>query len=245
MQRKIKSLLNAVLICSFLAFALMSEVLPSTKAIVGVDATQAQSKATLSGVITDAIGTQIPDATISLYSADRVMRAKSDMKGKFQFSDVPSGAYQLETTRPGFKTMKIAAIQVTGKNEPLSIRLDVAAAGPCANMNSVSYVGMAGRKLYVGMAGRKLIGIVLASKQPVADAEVDLVSAFGTGVLATQRSNSKGEFIFNNLTPGQYLLMVSHSGYRDERTENFWIARENITKVEVDIIKNGLIRACQ
>ncbi len=237
MQRKIKSLSSAVLICSFLAAILLNASSPLTKGLAGATATQAQSIATLSGVITDAFDAQLTDATISLYSVDRVLQTKSDVKGQFRFAQVPPGTYHLEAERQGFKTKRIAAIQAIDKNESLSISLDVASTGNCTREDSISYAD--------AVAGRKLMGIVLDAKQPVADAKVDLVSASGTRVLSSGRSNGKGEFLFADVDPGQYSLRVSHSRYQNERTERFWIARENTTKVEIEIIKEGLLRVCE
>jgi hypothetical protein len=237
MQRRINSWSNAVLVCSLLAAVLVGESSPLTEAQAAATADQAQSVATLSGVVTDTFGARLSGATISLYSADRVLQTKSDVKGQFRFPHVPPGTYQLEATRRGFKTKKTAAIRVLDSNEPLAISLDVAAAGYCAGEDSVAYADTT--------AGRELTGVVLDSKQPVAGAEVDLVSASGTRVLATKRSNGKGEFLFANLEPGLYSLRVSHPGYRDGRTEEFWIAREDTTRVEIEITKDGLLRVCQ
>lgn len=234
MRRTIESPSSGVIICCLLAAFVLNELCPLAESLIGTAATQAQPEATLNGLITDPFGGQFPDATIRLYSVDRVLQVKSDEKGRFRFAGVPPGTYQLEATRPGFKTKKIAAISVTNKNAPLSIILDVAATDGCVWEDSISYVE--------AVDGRTLTGIVL-NELPVAGARIDLASASGTWV-ASGQSNFRGGFRFANAKPGQYVLRVSHPGYQDETTESFWIARETTTKVVTRIIKRGLIRLC-
>lgn len=203
----------------------------------------AQPGASLSGVIviTERMGlppnSAIADATVSLYSTDRILQTKSNQQGQFGFANVPSGTYILEATHPGFKTKNLGSIQVSDKSAgPFSITMDIANPG-CGSPNSISYAG--------GVAGRTLKGAVLDEKQPLADAEVSLASAVGTRVVASQRSAAKGEFEFANVEPGQYVLRVSRSGYRDELTEPFWIVRESGTRAEVQMLEQGLIRVCE
>jgi hypothetical protein len=239
--RKRKLLFSAVVACSLLAAVFdLDESCPWTKGVLGTTA-RAQSEATLSGVITYTFGEQqtgpIPDATLRLYSADRVLETKTDKHGHFGFANVAPATYQLEAAHPGFKTRKVEAIQVTNQNaKPLSITLAVANMD-CIDETSISYADR--------VAGKGLIGVALDSKQPLADVQVDLVSVSGPGVLASRWSNSKGEFQFANLEPGQYLLRVSHPGYHNELTESFWIVRESGTRVVIGMLRHGLIRVCQ
>src|SRR4030095_14150199 len=226
-QRKRKSWSLSVLLCNLLVVALTIESSP-------VRATQ--SRAILDGVVKDVFGVQIRNATISLYSLDRVVRTRSNEKGYFQFAKVPPGIYQVEVVREGFKTRKMATLQVTDRNEPLSISLDVASTGSCSAEESISYEDQNGNKLSVS---------VFDSRERVPNAEVQLVNAAGTEVQIAKRSNGKGEIFFDDLEPGQYWLRVSHSGYQAERTESFWITRENTTKVDIRMIRVGLLRVCQ
>jgi hypothetical protein len=204
----------------------------------------AQSGASLSGVIviTERMGLPpnmaIADATVSLYSTDRILQTKSNHKGQFGFANVPSGTYILEATHPGFKTKNLGTIQVNNKSVgPFSITMSIANPG-CGHLYSISYAA--------GVAGRTLRGLLRDTEQPLADAEVSLANAVGTRVVVTsQRSTGKGEFEFANVEPGQYILRVSHPGYHDELTEPFWIVRESGTEIGIQVIKLGQMIVCQ
>lgn len=235
-----KSLLIAAAILGVLA--VVSGINESGSSILpGATAVYAQSGATVSGIITVMIGGQpygpIADATVSLYSPERILQTKSDRKGQFAFANVPPGTYLLEATHPGFKTRNLGAIQVSAKSAgPFSITMNIANPG-CGSWNSISYAG--------GVAGRTLRGAVLEERQPLADAEVSLANVVGARVVASRRSAGNGEFEFANVEPGQYVLRVTHPGYHDELTEPFWIVRESGTEVAIQVLKLGLMRVCE
>jgi hypothetical protein len=219
----------------------LNESGPWAKNLRGSTAAFAQSVANLSGVITDMTGGEprggIGDATVSLYSTDRILQTKSDQKGQFEFADVPQGTYILEATRQGFQTTNLGTVQIAGKSTgPFSIAMRIANPG-CESLYSISYAG--------SVAGRTLKGVVLDSQQRVVDAEVSLANVVGARVVASQRSSAKGDFEFANVEPGRYVLRVSHPGYHDGLTEPFWIVRESGTAVVVQVVKLGQMRVCQ
>jgi hypothetical protein len=235
-----KSLLIAAAIPGVLAA--VSSINESGPSILpGATAVYAQSGATVSGIVTVSIGGQaygpIADATISLYSTDRILQTKSDQQGHFGLANVPPGTYILEATSPVFKTTNMGTIQVNNKSVgPFSIAMSIANPG-CSDLYSISYAA--------GVAGRTLRGLLRDTEQPLADAEVSLANAVGTRVVASQRSTGKGEFEFGNVEPGRYVLRVSRPGYHDQLTEPFWIVRESGTEIGIRLIKLGQIIVCE
>jgi hypothetical protein len=200
-----------------------------------------QSTATLNGSITTSISGQpagaIDEATISLYSKDRILQTKSDRLGQFKFANIPAGTYQFEAAHPGFQPRKISNFVIPNQNaEPLSIALQIANTD-CGSPDSISYDR--------GLAGKILTGVVLDGQEAVSNAKVAIMTPGASQVSVAQTANPKGEFEFKDLEPGQYVLRVSHPGYHDEVTESFWVARESGTRGVVRMLKQGMLRVCQ
>jgi hypothetical protein len=58
----------------------------------------------LSGTITDPSAKPVPNASVSLKNlgTGKSLETKADADGKYSFSDLPSGRYELSASRPGF-----------------------------------------------------------------------------------------------------------------------------------------------
>lgn len=64
----------------------------------------------IAGVVKDAQGAVVADADISLLDAGRAIvgTGRSDSLGRFRFSNIPSGRYELRVTSPGFAEARMA-----------------------------------------------------------------------------------------------------------------------------------------
>jgi hypothetical protein len=71
-------------------------------------------RGTLTGVVVDAQGAVIPNASVQLKSpsTDAIQEGKSNRAGEFTFPELAPGIYQLTVTFPGFQTKKIDDIDV-------------------------------------------------------------------------------------------------------------------------------------
>jgi len=200
----------------------------------------AQSRSGLSGFVTDSFGALIPEAVITLYSADRVIRTTADQEGHFAFPNAPSGKYQLEASRTGFKTETVAVVSAdsTGPN-PINITLAVASGGDCSRQDSIYY----DKKRDAGSWTLRVQ--VLDSEHPLAKASLHLTQPAASRTQVSQLTNEAGELRLGNLKVGQYVLRVSYPGYWEAQTGSFWITRENQTTVVVQMLKHGLIKICE
>ena len=64
-------------------------------------------RATITGIVRDRTSTVIPGASVSL---DRMYETRTDADGAYTFSKVPSGAYEIRVTSPGFQTYVLAHV---------------------------------------------------------------------------------------------------------------------------------------
>jgi carboxypeptidase family protein len=199
-----------------------------------------QGHGTLGGIVTDQFNAVISGALVGLYSTDRVLQAKSDKNGRFEFAEAPSGTYELEASSAGFQPRKIEGIRIPEKDaEVISIRLLIAnQPSDCGKGPSATYEAALGQPALIGSVRQYAAG-------PLAGFKIGLSKAGGTRVLASRRSNEKGEFQFRDVEPGQYVLRASHKGNWTAQSDSFWITRENITRISLDASKRGTVILCQ
>src|ERR1700744_5380013 len=71
-------------------------------------------RGSVTGVVLDAQGALIPDATVQLANpaSGQVLNAKTDKPAQVNYHEVHVGTYHLTVTAPGFQTKKIHAISL-------------------------------------------------------------------------------------------------------------------------------------
>ena len=115
----------------------------------------AQDATTVSGMVRDASGAVVSDASVSLVNARRAIigTAKTDAQGKFSISDVPNGGYLLVVVSRGFAERRIAInagqspsenIEVTVEPRPIVEEVTVT-----ANQGVVESVGSVSQQVNV------------------------------------------------------------------------------------------------
>lgn len=92
----------------------LAELMPQTHegAMVG-------GLASLSGVVTDPSGAVIAGASVALMtpSGQPAGSVVTDAQGRYQFADMPSGAYQLQASVQGFQTLRMTGLSLGGNRE--------------------------------------------------------------------------------------------------------------------------------
>jgi Carboxypeptidase regulatory-like domain len=181
-----------------------------------------QSAAQITGVVLDPAGGFVSDASVSLFSLEKVREARTASRGQFAFVDLPPGSYELQVKHAGFKTVSDASIRVTGTPVPqISITLQLGFADCGDPQLTVSYPERSGKVNLVGTVKDFSTGFVK-------NATLTLV-LLESGRGQAAKTNENGEFQFTNLTPGKYTLKVTHEDYSERSGIDFWIARENVT----------------
>ena len=184
-------------------------------------ASSAKPDARIEGVVVDTAGAAISGASLSLFSLDRIRATKSDAAGGFDFTNLPSGSYDLEVDHPGFKMKLLERIQVADNVvQQFSIALQIVNPG-CDFKTAVSFESRSDRASLKGSVNDVWHG-------PLKDATLTLTSS-ESGQVHLTTSNDKGEFQFIDLEPGKYSLRVTHNGYWDGSATGLRIARDNLT----------------
>ena len=186
-------------------------------------AVKSQSSARLSGVITDKVGAAISRASLRLLSLEAVREAKADEAGKFEFSDLPPGTYDLRISSPGFRAKTFEDLNVGASGlPPLSVTLEIELS-PCGDIRPIpSYEKRSDDENLVGFISDFWIG-------PLKHATVT-VALLKTGQTRTATTGEHGKFQFVGLEPGKYALSVDHARYVKQSGIDFWITSQNLTK---------------
>jgi len=111
------------------SFKLFVPVVLSTAFLCCVAATGQVLKGSISGTVTDSQGAVLTTAQVKATQVETgaVLTANTDNAGAFRFNLIPAGAYKVEVTAPGFKTITQTGILVSaGRDSGLgTIKLDV------------------------------------------------------------------------------------------------------------------------
>jgi len=151
--------------------------------------------------------------------------------GHFGFSNLPPGTYELQITEPGFKTVS-KDFQVNSQViQPLAITLDVYMGYHCLGESAadpeVSFDEPSKKNLALAGSVRSFRGKALAG------ATLTLLGQ----QTQTAVSHPDGSFEFFNVAPGKYTLKTAREGYYDSSVTTFWIARENLTGINMHIVR--------
>jgi Carboxypeptidase regulatory-like domain len=176
------------------------------------------------GVVSDAAGAVVADASVQLFSPEIVRVTTTDARGQFEFANVSAGGYDLEVGKLGFKTETVGNIQVDGKVlQPFSLVLQV----------ENSACGAAPRVTFVTRSDSVSLRGTIAELDGGAMKNATLGLTAESGQVHVATSNAKGEFQFADLLPGKYVLRAKHGHYWDSSGKNVRIARGNRTELGV------------
>ena len=95
----------------------------SVISILGSPGASGRPGARVTGTVLDQSGAPIAHALIRLFSPDQLREVESDDHGKFAFTELPSGAYELQANSLGFETAVEDFQVATDDIGPLSIEL--------------------------------------------------------------------------------------------------------------------------
>jgi hypothetical protein len=173
-----------------------------------------ETSATLSGEIHDVAGASIPSINVELRLAEppyTIFSLRTDGAGAFKFTVLPTGTYTLLADKPGFQTLRLTSMQLASGEHGIlpPLRLDIG--GSCGA--GPPTIGHLQRLPGSGQIGN-LSGTVMRDQaHPITRATVKLRCG-QQKVCGDTKTDSKGEFIFFNLSPrDDNTIRVTHPGF--------------------------------
>lgn len=174
-----------------------------------------EEPASLTGVVQDPIGAVIGNSSVILEPAVGGVRqeTRSDERGSFRFSGLPAGTYTLSIRALGFDSVKVKQVLLAGEQRSLPpVRLNVGSSG-CFSSDAEPEQT---RFLSAGLSLGGLAGNVKSGQGPVVGARVALACWLGSGCSENPertKTDSQGDFEFENIRPGRYLLSVEQNRF--------------------------------
>jgi hypothetical protein len=182
----------------------------------------AQSAPQIRGVVSDPAEGIVSDASITLFSLEKVREAKTDRLGQFAFFDLPQGIYELEVKHPGFKTVLLRSINVSDVPVPqISTTLQLVNPGCGDFQPTASYPERSGKVNLTGTVKNYSAGFVKNATL--------MLTLLGSSRGPSATTNENGEFQFTDLSPGKYTLKVTHKDYFEVVVTEFWVTTKNLT----------------
>jgi hypothetical protein len=107
-----------------MTIALLSAILH----LAAMGATDASVESSVTGTVFDSSGAAVPDTALTLKATDgtALSTTTSDPQGAFSFDRVPSGRYEVEVSRDGFKRASLRVVVGARPAAPLRIVLEIA-----------------------------------------------------------------------------------------------------------------------
>ena len=167
------------------------------------------SAAELQGAVRDMTGVALSDAVVKLCppgSRVAVASVRTDTAGRYAFSGVPTGAYDLEIGHAGFKITRVREIRLTDGIPIIAppVAVEVSICGVPAPESL--------RFLHAPDDTGYLRGTVVGhDRKPIPGAKVSV--ACPGGRIFAAWTDAGGHFVVPALVSGHYLLTVEKQGY--------------------------------
>lgn len=140
-------------------------------------------------------------------------QAIADTLGMFRFPALFEGDYTLDLQQSGFRRLIVKGIHVSeGDQKTLpTLRIEVAFMD-CSFQAVLDYLRLGGEQGSVSGSVRVEHGPYAKNSKPIGRAQVTLICS-KNAICGTTWTNSQGEFLFQNLAPGNYAIRANRPGF--------------------------------
>jgi hypothetical protein len=165
--------------------------------------------ASLTGAVVDPLGPYPAHPSVELDSGTNKYKAEADDAGVYRFSNLPSGEYTLTFRLPGYGERTIKSIRILEQEQKRlpDVPLDLRRCGSSPDL--------------LLLPGEYLFGRLNGSVAPAAaGVEVTLVCRTFSPCRST-KTDSRGRFSFDMLSPGVYGLNFHRDGFYPENATGY------------------------
>lgn len=172
--------------------------------------------ASLAGKVEDVRGVGVAGTYADLREAEEPYerhRAIADTVGMFRFPALFGGEYTLELQHSGFTRLIVKGIHVSEREQKTlpTLRIDVGYLD-CSFHAVLDYLRLGGEQGSLTGGVRVEQVPYTRNSKPIGGTELTLICGKGT-VCGSAKTNSQGEFSFQNLSPGNYSIRANHAGF--------------------------------
>ena len=170
----------------------------------------------ISGTVRSKTGASITSASVVIRSATKTLNAVTDAAGKFSLSSVPLGIYYISAVKSGYSSSVVDTVELTPTSQ-----------------QAVSLIADLSLNLL------RIRGKVIDSltRDAINDGTIAVSGTSGSGSAIT---DSKGEYLIENLSPGPatYTVTVEKIGYTSRSVKITPASTDSIAIVNASLIAN-------
>ncbi len=210
----------------------------------------ADSGRTLRGTVVEATGTPIHNASVILDAGNnRIFTTETDDAGRFEFTGIASGVYELHIQSPGFATRTIAELYIDREGVlVLSLALDATTDsdcfGPEEHIDSIYYEKGASHGAHLG--GEIYLPLEdITEKEAMEEATVSLYRKGEDRALQSQHPDKNGRFYFRGVDPGDYVAKVAYRDFLQAQSPVFSVGPTGFVSVDLFLHKHLRVAPCQ
>jgi hypothetical protein len=168
------------------------------------------------GKVKDLTGAGLSHTLVELRSETAqagTARTNADFAGEYHFIGLPPGEYTLKLSQVGFRSLNVKSIHISEGEQKSLPTLELTLGYSCGSgSDDVAPDYM--RSLLRNRTGDVVGSVIIRGRKnpPATGADVTLLCSTRK-VCGATKTNSKGEFAFKELLPGDYSVRISRAGF--------------------------------
>lgn len=189
-----------------------------------------ENTGSITGKVVDALDLKLPNATVTILGPLQ-MEATPDSDGQFVVPNLKPGVYKLRVQVPGFFSSDLEIAVMAGKEASLGHVVLEVNPPPC--IGRAEKPGISDKVQTIGSKSR----VVGSTRGEIWGAltglTISLVVAGASEIIASTGTGKNGEFVFEDVEPGIYDVLVSYESETLTRVRNLRVTKGHASEVRL------------